>query len=52
MYKVELLNWNIALKAQKYSKAILYKVEKVQKDLDEIRLSTLKVAQEERLSVS
>ena len=48
LYKVELLNWNIALTKQKYSKAILYKVEKVQKDLDEIRLSTLKVAQEER----
>ena len=52
LYKVELFNWNIALTRQKYSTAILYKVEKVQKDLDEIRLSTLKVAQEQRLSVS
>ena len=48
LYKVKSLNWNIALTTHKYSKAILYKVEKVQKDLDEIRLSTLKVAQEER----
>ena len=51
-YKVELLKWNIALTTQKYSTAILYKVEKVQKDLDDIRLSTLKVAQEERWYLS